>query len=148
MPEPASTVIGYVVDVQANVLTASLVEDDQGRAPTVTIGDEDILVGDSGDKTIDEFESIVEEIKIAPFVDKEEKQEHYIVRYHSESTYREWFDTNYSEYDSMEKAVGLAGEIPEWTDNIFAWYDNSKMTNDEIQSAIKYLVDEEILIVK
>jgi len=48
MPEPASTVIGYVVDVQANVLTASLVEDDQGRAPTVTIGDEDILVGQIG----------------------------------------------------------------------------------------------------
>lgn len=48
MPEPANTVIGYVVDVQANVLTASLIEDDQGRAPTVTIGDEDILVGQIG----------------------------------------------------------------------------------------------------
>ncbi len=48
MPESASTVIGYVVDVQANVLTASLIEDDQGRAPTVTIGDEDILVGQIG----------------------------------------------------------------------------------------------------
>lgn len=30
------------------MLTASLVEDDQGRAPTVTIGDEDILVGQIG----------------------------------------------------------------------------------------------------
>ena len=48
MPEPASTVIGYVVDVRASVLTASLIEDDQGRAPTVTIGDEDILVGQIG----------------------------------------------------------------------------------------------------
>lgn len=48
MSEPANTVIGYVVDVQANVLTASLIEDDQGRAPTVTIGDEDILVGQIG----------------------------------------------------------------------------------------------------
>lgn len=48
MPEPAKTVIGYVVDVQGNLLTASLVEDDQGRAPTVTIGDEDILVGQIG----------------------------------------------------------------------------------------------------
>lgn len=48
MPEPANTVIGYVVDVQANVLTASLIEDDQGRAPTITIGDEDILVGQIG----------------------------------------------------------------------------------------------------
>ena len=48
MSEPANTVIGYVVDVQANVLTASLIEDDQGRAPTITIGDEDILVGQIG----------------------------------------------------------------------------------------------------
>jgi len=48
MPEPANTVIGYVVDVQGNQLTTSLVEDDQGRAPTVTIGDEDILVGQIG----------------------------------------------------------------------------------------------------
>ena len=48
MSEPTYTVIGYVVDVQGNMLTASLVEDDQGRAPTVTIGDEDILVGQIG----------------------------------------------------------------------------------------------------
>lgn len=48
MPEPANTVIGYVVDVQANVLTVTLIEDDQGHAPTVTIGDEDILVGQIG----------------------------------------------------------------------------------------------------
>lgn len=48
MQNPANTVIGYVVDVQANVLTATLIEDDQGRAPTVTIGDEDLLVGQIG----------------------------------------------------------------------------------------------------
>lgn len=48
MPQLAKTVIGYVVDVQGNQLTASLVEDDQGHAPTITIGDEDILVGQLG----------------------------------------------------------------------------------------------------
>jgi len=48
MPESANKVIGYIVDVQGNMLTASLVEDDQGRVPTVTIGDEDILVGQLG----------------------------------------------------------------------------------------------------
>ena len=48
MPEPDNKVIGYIVDVQGNMLTATLVEDDQGRAPTVTIGDEDILVGQLG----------------------------------------------------------------------------------------------------
>ena len=48
MPEPARTVIGYVIDVQGTLLTASLVEDDQGHAPTVTIGDEDVSVGQLG----------------------------------------------------------------------------------------------------
>lgn len=48
MANPNSTVVGHIVDVQGSLLTATLVEDDQGRAPTVTIGDEDILVGQIG----------------------------------------------------------------------------------------------------
>ena len=48
MPHTLSTVVGYVVDVQGDVLTATLVEDEQGHAPTVTIGDEDVLVGQLG----------------------------------------------------------------------------------------------------
>ncbi len=48
MQQPARTVIGYIVDVQGNALTATLVEDEQGHAPTVTIGDEDIVVGRIG----------------------------------------------------------------------------------------------------
>lgn len=48
MSESTSCVIGYVVDVQGNLLTATLVDDDQGRVPTVTIGDEDILIGQIG----------------------------------------------------------------------------------------------------
>ena len=48
MQEPARTVIGYIVDVQGNALTAMLVEDEQGHVPTVTIGDEDVVVGRIG----------------------------------------------------------------------------------------------------
>ncbi|MFN7990020.1 MAG: ATP-binding protein [Thermoanaerobaculia bacterium] len=48
MTTPANTVIGYLVDVQGNLMTASLVEDEQGHAPTVTIGDEDVSVGQIG----------------------------------------------------------------------------------------------------
>lgn len=33
MHDPAQTVIGYIVDVQGNALTATLVEDEQGHAP-------------------------------------------------------------------------------------------------------------------
>ena len=48
MPTSANTVVGYVVDVQGDLLIATLVEDAQGHAPTVTIGDEDVLVGQLG----------------------------------------------------------------------------------------------------
>jgi DNA helicase HerA-like ATPase len=48
MPSETNTVIGHLVDVQGNLLTATLVEDEQGRVPTITIGDEDITVGQIG----------------------------------------------------------------------------------------------------
>jgi DNA helicase HerA-like ATPase len=48
MPDTPNTVIGHIVDVQGNLLMATLVEDEQGCAPTVTIGDEDIIVGQLG----------------------------------------------------------------------------------------------------
>jgi len=48
MPMTSPTVIGYIVDVQGNLLIATLIEDEQGQTPTVTICDEDILVGQLG----------------------------------------------------------------------------------------------------
>lgn len=48
MPDPANTLIGYLVDVQGGLLTATLVEDEQGHTPKVTIGDEDLLIGQIG----------------------------------------------------------------------------------------------------
>lgn len=48
MPDTPDTVIGHIVDVQGSLLMATLVEDEQGRTPTVTIGDEDMLVGQLG----------------------------------------------------------------------------------------------------
>ena len=48
MPTSPNAVIGYIVDVQDNLLVATLIEDEQGHAPIVTIGDEDVLVGQLG----------------------------------------------------------------------------------------------------
>ncbi len=48
MPDVLNTVIGYVVDVQGNLFMATLVEDEQGYVPAITIGDEDVLVGQLG----------------------------------------------------------------------------------------------------
>lgn len=41
-------VIGYVTDIQGHAITASLVSDDQEQPPVVTVGDEDVLVGQLG----------------------------------------------------------------------------------------------------
>jgi hypothetical protein len=48
MDAEQNTLIGYVVDVKSGALTVALNEDEQGNAPTVTIGDEDVLVGQPG----------------------------------------------------------------------------------------------------
>jgi hypothetical protein len=48
MYDTPKTLIGHIVDVQGNLLIATLVEDEQGHVPTVTIGDEDVLVGQIG----------------------------------------------------------------------------------------------------
>jgi len=48
VPAGSATVIGHVIDVQGNQLTCALAEDEQGHAPTITVGDEDVLVGRLG----------------------------------------------------------------------------------------------------
>lgn len=41
-------IIGHILDVQGSVFIADLVENEEGVAPCVTLGDEDILVGRLG----------------------------------------------------------------------------------------------------
>lgn len=48
MPETEFAVIGHLVDVQGNLLIAELIDDNQDSSPVVTIGDEDIPVGQIG----------------------------------------------------------------------------------------------------
>ena len=47
IPTSDETLIGYVTDVQANGMTANLIDDETGRSPIATVGDEDVLVGKS-----------------------------------------------------------------------------------------------------
>jgi parallel beta-helix repeat protein len=44
---------------------------------------------------------------IASFVDQTKDPQHYIDRFNTEPTYKEWFDENYSQYSSIYEAVGL-----------------------------------------
>ena len=48
-----------------------------------------------------------EELGIASFVDESKDPQSYVDRYESEPAYKEWFDENFAEYDSIYHAVGL-----------------------------------------
>ena len=42
------TLIGYVTDVQSGNISAALIDDEPGSSPLITIGDEDVLIGQIG----------------------------------------------------------------------------------------------------
>ncbi len=48
MAEDSRTIIGHILDVQGAVFLADIKQDEEGVTPTVTIGDEDIVVGRLG----------------------------------------------------------------------------------------------------
>ncbi len=48
MGTSTGTLIGHVIDVRGDGLTANLLADDQGAAPKITVGDEDVLIGQLG----------------------------------------------------------------------------------------------------
>ena len=70
-----------------------------------------ITVNDSiqGSESVKEPEPVKEpvELGLAPFVDESKDPQSYVDRYNNEASYKEWFDENYSEYDSIYEAVGL-----------------------------------------
>ena len=88
-------------------------------------------------------------LEIASFVDKSKKPQSYVDRYNNEPSYKKWFDENYPQYDSIEQAVGLelTKKIPDWVKNIFGWYAQDQVSEDELLNAVKYLITEKILVV-
>lgn len=85
----------------------------------------------------------------ASFVDESKDPQSYVDRYNNEPEYKAWFDENYPQYSSIEEAVGLTltEKIPSWIKNIFGWYAQDQVSEDELLNAIKYLINEKILIV-
>ncbi len=104
--------------------------------------------GQTGSYTLEEALEI-QKRKIASFVDESKDPQSYVDRYNNEPTYKKWFDDNFTEYDSIEQAVGLTltEKIPSWVKNIFGWYATDQVLEDELLNAIKYLIDEGILVV-
>ncbi len=82
--------------------------------------------------------------KSAPdFVDPNKNPQYYIDRYYNEPNYKEWFDRNYPDY-TIEEAVGLElkTKLPDWVRNIFIWYGEDKISEDELIGALQFLIKE------
>ena len=76
-----STVVGNIIDVQSGSITASLVEDKQGCVPIITIGDEDIIIGQIGS-----YVAIIQgDIKILAIITRMAEQEKLVPLEHGES---------------------------------------------------------------
>ena len=79
------------------------------------------------------------------FVDPDKDPQYYLDRYYNEPEYKDWFDKNYSDY-TIEEAVGFEkSEIPEWVKNIFGWYSQGQIGDDELIKALQFLIKERII---
>jgi hypothetical protein len=83
--------------------------------------------------------------EIASFVDKTKDPQSYVDRYKKESSYKEWFDENYSDYDSIYEAVGKRQPVPDWIKNNAIWWSEGKLSEDEFVGGIEYLVKNKII---
>ena len=56
------------------------------------------------------------------------------------------FDRNYPDY-TIEEAVGLElkPKLPDWVRNIFIWYGEDKISEDELIGALQFLIKEGII---
>jgi hypothetical protein len=62
---------------------------------------------DPKDEPKEETKDEPKELGIASFVDQSKDPQSYVDRYNNEPTYKEWFDENFPEYDSIYQAVGI-----------------------------------------
>jgi len=93
-----------------------------------------------------QFEEEPKKKLILDFIDPNKDSQYYIDRYYNEPNYKEWFDRNYPDY-TIEEAVGLElkSKLPEWVRNIFIWYAENKISEDELIGALQFLIKEGII---
>ena len=84
------------------------------------------------------------------FIDPTKDPQHYIDRYNNEQIYRDWFDANFPGY-TIYDAVGLdviplpPPDIPPWIKNVFQFYSEGNIGDDELKQALVWLIQEGIL---
>jgi hypothetical protein len=94
----------YIFDI---VVTKDSLIDRQ----SITIIVNDVKVPEPAKEPATNIDTDPKELGIASFVDESADPQSYVDRYNNEATYKEWFDENFAEYDSIYHAVGL--EEPE-----------------------------------
>jgi hypothetical protein len=111
---------GYIFDI---IVKADILEDRETIAVTVadkpvtTPTEPEEIVCPQGMEPVNGIcpdKPVVEEPKdlgLASFVDETKDPQSYVDRYNNEATYKEWFDDNFAEYDSIYQAVGLDAPI-------------------------------------
>ena len=94
---------------------------------------------------------------VSNFPDPTKSPQHYLDRYNNEDAYREWFDSQFPDrtiYDVLGIPESLqpdpepepvVNKIPEWVKNIFTWYAQDQISEDEVLNAIKFLVNQGII---
>ena len=92
-------------------------------------------------------DSPTESTKVASFVDPTKDPQSYIDRYNNEDSYKEWFDENYPQYDSIEQAVGLASKekVPTWIKNNAKWWSEGSIDDGTFVSGVQFLMKEKIV---
>lgn len=85
----------------------------------------------------------------APFVDESKFPQSYVDRYYNEINYKEWFDTNYSEYSSIYEAVGLEEPIfmPDWIRNNAGWWATGSIPDSTFVTGIEFMLENNIIII-
>ena len=87
--------------------------------------------------------------KIASFVDPTKDPQSYVDRYNNQESYKEWFDKNFPQYDSIEQAVGLLEtskeKVPTWIKNNAKSWSEGNIDDDTFVSGIQFLMKEKIV---
>jgi hypothetical protein len=93
---------------------------------------------------------------VQDYPDNTKPPQYYLDRYNNEPNYQEWFDSQFPDR-TIYDVVGLPNpvqiepepkvqKIPDWIKNTFAWYVQGQISEDEVLSAIKFLVNQGIIV--
>ena len=85
---------------------------------------------------------------VSNFPDPSKSPQHYLDRYNNEDAYRDWFNSQFPDR-TIHEVLGLpeptTQKIPDWVKNIFTWYSQDQISEDEVLNAIKFLVNQGII---